>query len=48
MSKHAFLLTTLIVDKGSAFVSYVIKEVAGVFGITLKHATTKHKTRPNG
>ena len=42
MTKHAFLPTTLISDKGTAFTSHVIKEVAGVLGITLKHATTKH------
>ena len=42
MTKHAYLLTTLISDKGTAFTSTVIKEVAGVLGITLKHATTKH------
>ena len=42
MTKHAFLPTTLISDKGTAFISHVIKEVAGVLGITLKHATTKH------
>ena len=42
MTKHAYLPTTLISDKGTAFTSNVIKEVAGVFGITLKHATTKH------
>ena len=42
MTKHAFLTTTLISDKGTAFMSHVIKEVAGVIGITLKHATTKH------
>ena len=42
MTKHAYLPTTLNSDKGSAFVSNVIKEVAGVLGITLKHATTKH------
>ena len=42
MTKHAYLPTTLISDKGTAFTSSVIKEVAGVFGITLKHATTKH------
>ena len=41
MTKHAYLPTTLISDKGSAFMSHVIKEVAGVLGITLKHATTK-------
>ena len=37
MTKHAYLPTTLI-----SFMSNVIKEVAGVLGITLKHATTKH------
>ena len=42
MTKHAFLPTTLIPDKGTVFMSHVIKEVAGVLGITLKHATTKH------
>ena len=42
MAKHAYLPTTLISDKGTAFTSHVIKEVAGVLGITLKHATTKH------
>ena len=42
MTKHAYLPTTLISDKGTAFTSLVIKEVAGVLGITLKHATTKH------
>ena len=42
MTKHAYLPTTLISDKGTPFTSDVIKEVAGVLGITLKHATTKH------
>ena len=42
MIKNAYLPTTFISDKGSAFMSQVIKEVAGVLGITLKHATTKH------
>ena len=42
MTKHAYLPTTLISDNGTAFMSQVIKEVAGVLGITLKHATTKH------
>ena len=41
MIKHAYLPTTLISIKGSAFVSHVIKEVAIVLGITLRHATTK-------
>ena len=42
MTKHAYLLTTLISDKGTAFMSHVIKEVVGVLGVTLKRATTKH------
>ena len=42
MSEHAYLPTTLISHEGTAFMSHVIKEVAGVLGITLKHATTKY------
>ena len=42
MTKHAYLPTTLISVKGTTFMSHVIKEVARVLGITLKHATTKH------
>ena len=42
MTKHAYLLTTNISDKGSVFMSHVIKEVAEVLGIALQHATTKH------
>ena len=42
MTKHAYLPTNFISDKGTAFTSHVIKEVADVLGITLKHATTKH------
>ena len=42
MTKHAYLPTTIFSDKGTAYTSHVIKEVAGVLGITLKHAITKH------
>ena len=42
MTNYAYLPTTLISDKGTAFTSHVIKEVNGVLGITIKHATTKH------
>ena len=42
MTKHAYLPTTLISAKGTAFMSHVNKEVVGVLGITLKHATTKY------
>ena len=41
MTKHAYSSTTLILDKGTAFMSHVIKELAGILGISLKHATTK-------
>ena len=42
LTKHAYLPTTLISDKGTAFMSHVTKEVGAVLGITLKHATAKH------
>ena len=42
MTKQAYLSITLISDEGTALTSHVIKEVAGVLGITLKHATAKH------
>ena len=42
MTNLAYLPMTLISDKGTAFMSHVIKEVTSVLGITLKHATTKH------
>ena len=42
MTKHAYLPTTLISDKGTACMSHVIKKVAGILGITLKQTTKKH------
>ena len=42
MTKHAYLPTTLMSDKDTGVMSQVIKAVAGVLGITLRHATTKH------
>ena len=42
MTKHAYLPTTVNSVKSTDFMSHVIEEVAGVLGITLKHATTKH------
>ena len=42
MTKHAYLPTTLISDKCTAFMSQVIEEVAGVLGFTPKYAITKH------
>ena len=41
MTRHAYLPTLIITDKGSVFVSQVIHEVAEILGIYLKHATTK-------
>ena len=43
MTKHAYLPTLILTDKGSVFVSQVIHEVAEILGINLKHATTKHE-----
>ena len=42
MTRHAYLLTLIITEKGSVFVPQVIHEVAEILGINLKHATTKH------
>ena len=42
MTRHAYLPTLIITDKGGVFVSQVIHEVAEILGINLKHATTKH------
>ena len=43
MTKHAYLPTTLITDKGTAFTSTIIAEITQILlGITLKFATTKH------
>ena len=42
MTQHTYLPATLISDKGTAFMFHVIKDEAGVLGITLKHATKKH------
>ena len=40
MTKHAYLPTLIITDKGSVFVSQVLHEVAET--LRIKHATTKH------
>ena len=42
MTRHTYLPTTLITDKGTAFTSRVVEEVTKILGITLKCATTKH------
>ena len=42
MTKHAYLPTTIVTDKGTAFTSTIIAEITQFLGITLKCATTKH------
>ena len=42
MTRHAYLPTTLITDKGTAFASRLVEEVAKILGIQIKCATTKH------
>ena len=42
MTRHAYLPTLIVTDKGNVFVSQVIHEVAEKLGINLKHATTRH------
>ena len=42
MTKHSYLPTTLITDKGTAFTSTIIAEITQILGITLKCATTMH------
>ena len=42
MTRHAYLPSLIITDKGSVFVSQVKHEVAEILGINLKYATTKH------
>ena len=41
-TKHAYLPTTLITDKGTAFTSTIIAEITQILGITIKCETTKH------
>ena len=42
MTKHTYLPTTLITDKGTAFTSRLVAEVSQTLGIRIKCATTKH------
>ena len=42
MTRHAYLPTLIITDRGSIFVFQVIHEVAEILGINLKPATTEH------
>ena len=42
ITRHCYLPTTIITDKGSQFISEAMKHTTAVLGIQLKHATTKH------
>ena len=42
MTKHSYLPTTLLTNKGSVFTSVIFEEITKIIGITLKYATTKH------
>ena len=42
LTRHKYLPTTLIKDKGTAFTSRLVDEVAIFLGIQMKCATTKH------
>ena len=42
MTKHTYLPTTLITEKGTPFTSKLIAKIAQILGIQNKSATTKH------
>ena len=42
MTRHAYLPTIVITDKGTQFMSEVMADATRILGIQLKHATTKH------
>ena len=42
ITRHCYLPTTIISNKGSQFISEATKQTTEVLGIQLKHATTKH------
>ena len=42
MTRHAYVPTTIITDKGTQVMSEVVADTTRVLGIQLRHATTKH------
>ena len=42
MTKHTYLHTTLLTDKGSVFTSVIIEEITKIIGTTLKCATMQY------
>ena len=41
ITRHCYLPTTIITDKGSQFLSETMQQTTAILGIQLKHATTK-------
>ena len=41
-TRHAYLLTTIISDKGSQFTAEAVQEITKILDIEIGHATTKH------
>ena len=42
ITRHSYLPTTIITDKGSQFIAEAMHQITTALGIQLKHATTKH------
>ena len=42
MTRHAYLPTLLMTEKGSVFILNMIHEIADLLDITVRHATMKH------
>ena len=42
MTRHAYLSTTMISEKGSQFTAEVVQEITKILDIEIRHATTKH------
>ena len=41
-TRHAYVLKTILTDKGTTFASGVVKQTMEQAGFSLKHATIKH------
>ena len=42
ITRHSYLTTTIITDKGSQFVAESMQQITTALGIQFRHATTKH------
>ena len=45
MTRHAYLPTTIISDRGSQFTAELVQEITKILDIEIRHATTKHAQR---